>query len=254
MKSKCNWFTRSIAVLLVVVTLVGLIPASVIADAIESTEDVSYIPGDADGSGEINLLDVTITLKYIAKWENVPINFFAADVNGDSKVTLADVTYMLKHIAGWFGVELKPSGSCPVYFYDGDRLIDTLVAVKGEPLGEVPTTQKSSKANAILLGYFTDPECTQPFYAENPVLGEMNVYAKYEEMGAAEELNFTSFAQMDQTPDISFEVVGVGDPEQAVTLEVMDGSDPVELKFEATDGSYIVSAVDGFNEGSSYHK
>ena len=153
---------------------------------------------------------------------------------------------------GVIGRDNRVTTTYSVRFYDGDRLIDTLTAEEGEPLGAVPAVEKSSKANAILLGYFTDPECTQPFYAENPVTGDMNVYAKYEEMGAAEVLNFTSFAQMDQTPDISFEVVGTGDPTQAITLEVKDGSDPVALKFEATQGGYIVSAEGGFNEGCSY--
>ena len=139
-----------------------------------------------------------------------------------------------------------------VKFYDGSKLIDTLYAEKNEPLGEVPSVEKSSKANAFLVGYFTDPECTQPFYAENPVTGNMNVYAKYEEMGTGETLTFTSFAQMDQGSDISFEISGSGDPAQAVTLEVMDGSDPVELKFTGSNGNYTVSAVNGFNEGCSY--
>ena len=182
------------------------------------------------------------------------MNLVAADVNGDGKISLADATLVLKHIAGWINIELKPGKelTCSVSFYDGDRLIDTLIADKDQPLGAVPDVTKSSKANAILVGYFTDPECTQPFYAENPVTEDMNVYAKYEEMGTTEELNFTSFAQMDQTADMTFEVIGDGDPAKAITLEVMDGTDPVELKFEAADGGYIVGAVDGFNEGASY--
>ncbi len=144
------------------------------------------------------------------------------------------------------------SNKCSVSFYDGDRLIDTLQATKGEPLGAVPALEKSSKANAILLGYFTDKACTQPFYAEEPVNSSMKVYAKYEEMGDPETLTFTSFAQMDQKPNMTFEVVGSGNPAQAVTLEVMDGSAPVELGFVASAGGYIVSAPAGFNEGASY--
>ena len=151
-----------------------------------------------------------------------------------------------------FGQEPVTPSTYSVKFYDGSKLIDTLYAEKNEPLGEVPSVEKSSKANAFLVGYFTDPNCTQPFYAENPVTGNMNVYAKYEKMGTGETLTFTSFAQMDQGSDISFEISGSGDPAQAVTLEVMDGSDPVELKFTGSNGNYTVSAVNGFNEGCSY--
>ena len=63
-----------------------------------------------------------------------------------------------------------------VEFYDGDRLIDTLQAKEDEPLGAVPTVEKSSKANATLVGYFLDPQFTQPFYAEEPVTDDLIVY------------------------------------------------------------------------------
>ena len=251
MKIQQNWLKRSLALLLVVVTLVGLIPTSVFAAATESIKISSYIPGDVNGDGVVDAKDVNLTRRYIAGGYNVTINTYAADVNADGEIDAKDVNLTRRYIAGGYDVELQPA-LFTVSFYDGDRLIDTLTAVKGQPLGEVPSVEKSSKANAFLAGYFTDPECTQPFYAENPVTSDMKVYAKYEDMGTGETLNFTSFAQMDQTPDISFEVVGVGDPTQAITLEVKDGSDPVELKFEATDGGYIVSAVGGFNEGCSY--
>ena len=254
MKTNSSWLKQTLAMLLVVVTLIGLIPTSVIAAAAESFRSSSYIPGDVNDDGEVNDLDVNLLRQYIVGGYDVTINLLAADVNADGDINAQDVNNIRRHIAGGYNIELKP-GLVPTYsvkFYDGDRLIDTLTAEKNQPLGAVPSVEKSSKANAILLGYFTDPECTQPFYAENPVTGDMNVYAKYEEMGSTEELNFTSFAQMDQTPDLSFEVVGVGDPSQAITLEVKDGSNPVELKFEATEGGYIVSAVGGFNEGCSY--
>ena len=142
-----------------------------------------------------------------------------------------------------------------VEFYDGDTLLETMYAVKEEPLGKLPSVEVSSKENAILLGYFTDAECTQPFYAENPVTGDMKVYAKYQEMQSTEELNFTSFAQMDQKPDLSFTIKSVSGeiaPEEAFTLSVKDGTDPVELAVTEKDGNYVVSPVSGFNKGSSY--
>lgn len=129
------------------------------------------------------------------------------------------------------------SNSCSVAFYDGSRRIDTLYAVKNQPLGKVPAIEKSSKAGAVLAGYYTDPEFTEPFYADDPVERSMTVYAKYEAIDGLEEtLNFTSFAQMDQRPDLSFRVRPldgtVNTPEAAraaVTLTVKDGSEAVAL-------------------------
>lgn len=129
------------------------------------------------------------------------------------------------------------SNSYSVAFYDGSRRIDTLYAVKNQPLGKVPAIEKSSKAGAVLAGYYTDPEFTEPFYADDPVERSMTVYARYEAIDGLEEtLNFTSFAQMDQRPDLSFRVRPlegtVNTPEAAraaVTLTVKDGSEAVAL-------------------------
>ena len=252
MKIQKHWLKRLLALALVIVSLVQLLPAQALAATIENSKSsTSFIPGDVNGDGVVDAKDVNLTRRYIAGGYNVTINTYAADVNADGEIDAKDVNLTRRYIAGGYDVELQPA-LFTVSFYDGDRLIDTLTAVKGQPLGEVPSTQKSSKANAFLAGYFTDPECTQPFYAENPVTSDMKVYAKYEDMGTGETLNFTSFAQMDQQADISFEIIGDGDPNQAVTLEVMDGSDPVELTFTETADGYKFYAPEGFNEGCSY--
>lgn len=110
---------------------------------------------------------------------------------------------------------------------------------------------ESSKANYILEGYYTDSNFTTPFYAEDPVTGNMNVYAKYESMGDAEALTLDSFARMDQQPDVSFRFKALDrtadTPEAAktaVTLAVKDGSDPVEITVSVS-GVYTVSAPAG---------
>lgn len=148
-------------------------------------------------------------------------------------------------------------GSYSVSFYDGARLIETFNVKKGDPLRKVPSVVKSSKAGAILEGYYTDPGCTVPFYAENPVTSNMRVYAKYESMDSDELLTIDSFALMDQTPDVSFRfkpLDGIaGDAASAVTLAVKDGSDPVQIAVKPNgDGTYTVYAPAGFNAGCSY--
>ena len=252
MKIQQHWFKRLLALALVIVTLLQWVPAQAIAAAIEDYKsNASFTPGDVNDDGVIDAKDVNLMRRYIAGGYNVTINEYAADVNADGEIDAKDVNLTRRYIAGGYNAELQPA-VFKVSFYDGDRLIDTLTTIKGQPLGAVPSVEKSSRATGILVGYYTDPECTQPFYAENPVTSDMKVYAKYEEMGSTEELTFTSFAQMDQQANVSFEIVGTGDPNQAVTLEVMDGSAPVELSFTATANGYTVYAPEGFNEGASY--
>ena len=94
-------------------------------------------------------------------------------------------------------------------------------------------------------------------YADNPVTENMNVYAKYQELEGTEELNLTSFAQMDIASDAAFDIVQISEgtePENAAVLEVKDGSAPVTISItdEDGDGIYTVKAPDGFREGCSY--
>ncbi|MBE6708811.1 MAG: hypothetical protein E7578_06175 [Ruminococcaceae bacterium] len=60
----------------------------------------SYLIGDANGDGKINLYDIAFIMKHIAKW-NIAVNIGAADVNRDGKINLFDASHMLKYIAGW---------------------------------------------------------------------------------------------------------------------------------------------------------
>lgn len=137
-----------------------------------------------------------------------------------------------------------------VSFYDGDRLIDTLTTYKGEPLGQLPGVDKSSRADGIFEGYYVDPQFEELFYADAPVNEDTNVYAKYTELPGS-ELTVTSFAQMDLGETASFTVRGRGDT-SAITLIPMDGSDPVELLITPISGGYTITAKEGFNPGSSY--
>lgn len=148
-----------------------------------------------------------------------------------------------------------------VRYYDGDRLIEEMVVRAGYPVHEVPSVEKSSKEGAILLGYYYDKEFTQPFFAEDKIYSNTDVYAKYQQMEVQEELTVRTFTQMDQTPDLQFVICktsgAVSGESQAacaaVVLETKDGSDPVELAaMDNGDGTYTIYAPKGFSKGCSY--
>ncbi len=248
---------RILSILLVMVTLLTALPPSFIAAASEISERNTIKYGDANGDGKIDLRDDLILKRYLAEQNPSGFDTKNADTNGDGKVDLKDILVIKKYLAGW-EIALGPIiKDFIVTFYDGDKVIDKLTAKENEPLGAIPAVSKSSKANSILVGYYLDKECTKPFYAENPVTENINVYAKYEEMEKLEELTFTSFTKMDQDKNVTFSIKKVSGallPEEAVTLIPKDGSDPVELKItdEDGDGVYTVKAPDGFKEGASY--
>ncbi|MBQ2764103.1 MAG: S-layer homology domain-containing protein, partial [Firmicutes bacterium] len=146
-----------------------------------------------------------------------------------------------------------------VTFYDGDRVIDTMTVETGKPLANLPAVEKSSKENAVLLGYFADAECKTPFYAAEPITADTKVYAKYEEMDPLEQINLTTFTQIDQKPDLSFVVApadGSASAEEALkalTLVPKGSYDPVKLEVKANgDGTFTVYAPEGFEKGANY--
>lgn len=148
-----------------------------------------------------------------------------------------------------------------VSFYDGDRLIDTLVTKGGQPLGELPAVEKASKEGAVLLGYFYDKEFTEPFRADESVYEDMDIYAQYSEMEVPETLTVRTFTTVDASKDFVLTIERssapvTGEPElarAAASLQSIDGSDPVALDaIDNGDGTYDIYAPEGYRDGCAY--
>ena len=67
---------------------------------------IDYTPGDVDGDGTVNGIDVTLIRRYNANWD-VEINELAADVNADGAINGKDVTQIRRFNADW-DVKLAP--------------------------------------------------------------------------------------------------------------------------------------------------
>ena len=249
-------FKRVLSVLLATSLVVTQVPMDVLAETRSSAStDIndylqeSRLPGDVNGDGKVDLKDI-LALKQCIK-DGTGSGNLNADANEDGTVDANDLELVKGYVAEDKKNELSKK-LVTVEFYDGNSLIDSFQAVKGKALGNVPATNKSSKAGHIFEGWYTTPEGNERFYASEPVTGNLKVYAKYSEMeGVGSDLTITSFAQMDMGTDASFQVVGSGNIND-ITLAVKDGSDPVELDITGSDASYTVTAKDGFKEGASY--
>ena len=62
------------------------------------TKKAAGKPGDANGDGEVNVNDVTVTINYILEKNPTPFVFENADVNGDGAVNVMDVTAIINLI------------------------------------------------------------------------------------------------------------------------------------------------------------
>ena len=60
----------------------------------------SYIPGDANGDGEIDIKDIVLFAQYLAGW-NVEVDTSLSDCNSDGKTDIKDVVLLAQYLAGW---------------------------------------------------------------------------------------------------------------------------------------------------------
>lgn len=236
-----NSMKRILCCILVAVLILPSMPITAFA----KTNGIIY--GDVNADGEVALNDVLILKRYISEENPSDFSFVNADVNVDNVIDMVDLLMLKKYLAEW-DIRLGPE-LCSIYFYDGDRLIDVLFTEKDSPLTDSPASGKISKAGAVFEGWYTDAEFTTPFYFDNPVRGDMNVYAKYDVLDDS-TLTITSFAQLDLSKDATFTVVGIGNPND-ITLAAKDGSDQLLLEITGNN-PYTVSALGGFKEGGSY--
>ncbi len=61
---------------------------------------IAYIPGDADGDGEVTDWDAIVLNRYLAAWD-VTVDPQAADVDKDGEVTDWDAIVLERYLAGW---------------------------------------------------------------------------------------------------------------------------------------------------------
>ena len=133
-----------------------------------SASATALIYGDNTSDGKLNLSDVSVMLKYIAKWD-VAVDEVCCDVNADKSINLTDVTTMLKKVAGW-----------RVY------LGNTMIPVTEEP-------QKATKEDATLTIAFGNGIDR---YTPDTEIGEAVTDVMY---CAKNEIEFTQFALASQT-------------------------------------------------------
>ena len=69
---------------------------------------VEIVYGDADGDGEITLLDANLLNQYLSDWD-VTLDEAAADADGDGEITLLDANLLNQYLSDW-DVVLGPQG------------------------------------------------------------------------------------------------------------------------------------------------
>jgi len=242
--------------LLAVVILIGMVPANVLAIEAKSND---YIPGDVNGDGLVNALDVNLVRRHIAGGYDVEINTLAADVNADGYVTAKDVTNLRKYIAGGYGVELlRGLERFTVKFETGDGTkIEDQIILEGTLIS---TLQKPYWAEHIFVGWCYDAALKQPVASTDKVTGNMTLYANWLEQVPLDTVDAVNFASaVDVSTDFAITVLSA-DPNMTAddVLAALDADDLTDpnakdiITVSGTTGAFTVKGNGGFKEGYSY--
>ena len=70
----------------------------------ETQQETRLLPGDVDGSGTVNTLDLVRLRQHLAGWD---VTIHAADCNGDGTTNALDLVRLRQYLAGW-DVTLSP--------------------------------------------------------------------------------------------------------------------------------------------------
>ena len=66
-------------------------------------------PGDANGDGEVTVIDFVNLSRFIAGWDGTSdVDTVALDLDRDRKITSVDITILARHLAGWAGYQTIP--------------------------------------------------------------------------------------------------------------------------------------------------
>ena len=256
LKTKHSMLRRTLSMLLAVVILIGMVPANVFAIEAKSND---YIPGDVNGDGLVNALDVNLVRRHIAGGYEVEINTLAADVNADGYITAKDVTNLRKYIAGGYGVELlRGLERFTVKFETGDGTkIDDQIILEGTLIS---TLQKPYWAEHIFVGWCYDAELKQPVESDDTVTGNMTLYANWLEQVSLDTVDAVNFASaVDVSTDFAITVLS-SDPDMTAddVLAALDADDLTDpnakdiITVSGTTGAFTVKGNGGFKEGYSY--
>ena len=253
MNTKLHPFKKLTAVLLAVVILVSTIPTNVLAVS------SNYTPGDVNGDGRVNAMDVSLVRRHIAGHYGVDINTLAADVNADGYVTDLDVTNLRKAIVGGYGVKLlRGLERFTVKFETGGGTkIDDKIVLEGTPIS---TLQKPYWAEHIFVGWCYDANLKQPVGSTDKVTGNMTLYANWLEQVPLEAIDTVNFASaIDVGTDFAITVLS-SDPDMtaADVLAALDADDLTDpnatdiIIVSGENGTFTVTGNGGFKEGGSY--
>lgn len=219
----------------------------------------SILYGDVNSDGMINMGDVLAMKQYIAEYDD-KFDKTSADVNCDGNIDAKDMLLLKKHISGW-EVRLGPLLPIEPHLYtvtfksNGGSDINSVKVTPSELISEVPSPKKE---NAIFLGWYTDSTLTKPFYAEDAIVSDLVLYAKYAQTENQEKFADNTFTLTEQKPELSFNIKSSDASKNAQTvlegiaLENIGNSDYISLNVSGSNGDFIVTAEGGFTEGASY--
>ncbi len=140
---------------------------------------------------------------------------------------------------------------------NGGSTVAPISMTSGQPLG---TLLVPNREGYIFLGWYTDNNSFQNAVSvETIVTSDLILYARYSEIsGISERDGALSVSAVDREADFAIDVLSTDSTmstdavKLALQLEVLDETDFAGLSVSGANGTYTVTAAEGYTPGSSY--
>lgn len=216
----------------------------------EAEESHIYAYGDVNTDGRVDLCDL-LSMNHSMIDDNIVLNNDTADVNVDGSIDRTDQGLLEDFI---IGTESMAPSACKVTFMSENKVFKEQTVRQRDHLRLVPEPKKEG---SVFIGWYTNEECTEPFYYSDAITEDMTVYAKFTKIPKKEDVKSGSFAIKNVEPNVVFYIKNKGnlsfeEIKDRIGIQAMSSEKEILLNVIQKSGYLEIHAEGGYEPGQTY--